>query len=520
MQINLSQVTYSYEDAPDNALAPVSATFAQGWTGIVGVNGSGKSTLLRLVCGELTPCSGQINPKVNGVYCAQETELKPEGAEDFVLDYSGEALRVKRLLAIDDSWVWRYESLSEGERKRLQIAVALWQEPSILALDEPTNHVDALCREKLAQALARYKGVGLLVSHDRALLDELTSNCLFLGSGGATMRPGNYSQGHEQEQLERASTAHERAQAKAELSRLRQVKAARSNEAAQADARRSKRKIAKGDKDAKARIDLAIYSGQDGKAGKRSVQMDAQMAAAEKRLSQAQVEKVYNADVWLDTTASKRRVLLELSEGFIPFDAKQDKGASGAQEKAAVSIEQRTTDCPGLLIPSLAIGPSDHIALSGPNGTGKSTLVRKIMQQISPDLRTSYLPQEFCISERKTKLQELNSLPAEQRGRVLSIVAQLNSDPDRLLSGELASPGETRKLMLALDILSKPEIIIMDEPTNHLDLISIEALERLLAACPCALLLVSHDEQFLAKTTNLQWSISPSAGECSTLQVR
>lgn len=544
MQITVSQLTYSYDDAPDQALTPVSTTFPEGWTGIVGSNGCGKSTLLRLICGELVPTAGQITPQVKGVYCAQETESEPVEAQDFVLDYSSEALRIKRILEIDDDWVWRYDSLSQGERKRLQVAVALWANPLVLALDEPTNHVDALCRERLIEALKAYRGVGLLVSHDREMLDQLTSQCLFLGSNKAVMRPGNYSEGKEQEQAEHSSAVHERKAAKAELSRLQQVKANRDNEAARADARRSKKHIAQGDKDAKGRIDLAIYTGQDGKAGKRSVQMDARLSSAEQRLENARVDKVYNADVWLDAEPSHRRVLLELDEGCLAFGTGEriatKKGGSLKESmqralaatcyarsaewkndpelKAEEQLKSAALDTAadaakgagaGLCIPHLAVGPKDHIALLGPNGAGKSTLIAALVHKLSSDLRMLYIPQELRFEERRQQLAALKELPQSERGRALSIVAQLNSDPDRLLSGNLASPGETRKLMLALGILAHPQIIIMDEPTNHLDLISTEALENLLAGCPCALILVSHDQSFLDATTSIRWIITP-----------
>lgn len=489
MQLTLTNATYSYEDAPDRALTPVTATFTEGWTGVVGPNGTGKTTLLRLMCGEFAPTSGSITPLVKGVYCAQETERRPLEAEDFALDFSNEAMRIRRILNIDDDWIWRYDTLSEGERKRLQVAVALWQNPAVLALDEPTNHVDAPCRARLIEALSHYRGVGLLVSHDREMLDALTSQCLFLSSSTATMRPGNYSHGKEQEELEHATAVHERKTAKAELSRLQKVKVARDVEASRADARRSKRNIPKGDKDAKARIDLAIYTGQDGKAGKRSVQMDAHVAAAEKRLQEARVEKTYNSDVWLDAEPSKRRVLVELEKGLIRFGA--------------------TSDSRGVTIPDLAVGPTDHIAVVGPNGAGKSTLIAELIRALPEDINCAYLPQELSSAQRQEQLQTLKKLPHAEQGRVLSIVALLNSDPGRLLSGEQASPGETRKLMLALDILSKPQIIIMDEPTNHLDITSTEALERMLAACPCALILVSHDQQFLEAATTMSWVITP-----------
>jgi ATPase subunit of ABC transporter with duplicated ATPase domains len=97
------------------------------------------------------------------------------------------------------------------------------------------------------------------------------------------------------------------------------------------------------------------------------------------------------------------------------------------------------------------------------------------------------------------------------KGQLLSIVARLGSPPARILEGEALSPGELRKVMLARGVLERPQLIIMDEPTNHLDLPSTEALEQMLAACPCALLLVSHDERFLRATCDKLWRFEVSA---------
>ncbi|MFR7404441.1 MAG: hypothetical protein ACLUW6_07520 [Coriobacteriaceae bacterium] len=97
---------------------------------------------------------------------------------------------------------------------------ALWQRPDVLVMDEPTNHVDAPTREAVTAALARFKGVGLLISHDRALLDALCSQCLFMAAGQVTARPGGYSQGRGQEQLERETAVRQRDQAKRERKRL------------------------------------------------------------------------------------------------------------------------------------------------------------------------------------------------------------------------------------------------------------------------------------------------------------
>jgi ATPase subunit of ABC transporter with duplicated ATPase domains len=160
-----------------------------------------------------------------------------------------------------------------------------------------------------------------------------------------------------------------------------------------------------------------------------------------------------------------------------------------------------------LSVPPLYVGRSDHIGLVGDNGCGKTTLVRHLVAHLPAGVPTLYIPQEPSDEQRREAYAHLRALHSNERGRVLSIVAQLNSEPKRLLEGDATSPGEMRKLMLALGILDSPELIIMDEPTNHLDLGSIEALQRMLVAFPGALLLVSHDEVLLRAITQVTWRI-------------
>jgi ATPase subunit of ABC transporter with duplicated ATPase domains len=488
VQLTISNLSYTYVDAPVPALGPLSLTLAEGWTGVVGSNGSGKSTLLRIVTGDLDGFEGSVIPRPLSApgraasYCAQATERLPAQAEDFALDYGGDAMRVRRVLGIEDDWAWRFDTLSHGERKRLQVAVALWLNPVVLALDEPTNHVDAVTRERLLEALREYQGVGLLVSHDRELLDALVSRCLFMRDGRGVLRNGNYTEGRAQEELEHKTLVRERQEAKRELAHLHTERQRRAHEAARADARRSKRHIDPKDRSAKAMIDLAIFTGQDGKAGRLSAQLDSRLQAAEKRVASAFVPKAYDGSFWLDTRPAKRRVLVELDEGSIPL-----------------GDERR------LRFPRLDVENTSHIGLTGPNGAGKSTLIRHLVSRLPEDIPALYLPQEMDSQQAGRLLDELKGLHAAERGQALSLVARLNSDPDRILSGESLSPGELRKIMLARGILQRPQLIVMDEPTNHLDLHSIEALEGVLADCPCALVLVSHDAPFLDAVTSERW---------------
>ncbi|MBM6815829.1 ABC-F family ATP-binding cassette domain-containing protein [Olsenella uli] len=490
MQLMLSGVRYAYPAAREAVLDNVTITFPTGWTALLGDNGCGKTTLAKIACGLLTPDAGSVTRGLVCAYVAQDADEPPEALTDFALDYGREARELREAFRIEDDMPWRFDELSFGERKKLQVAVALWGRPDVLVADEPTNHLDAGARAELGAALARFRGIGILVSHDRDLVDALASRCASFEPGGIVVRPGGYSAAHDQAELERATVAAERTAAKKELARLAAEKDARAHEAARADARRSKRGLDPRDRDARAKVDLAIFTGKDGQAGRLSSQMDARVAAAQERLAAARVTKRYDGDLWMDAEPARRRTVLHVPAATIPC------GPKGTLE-----------------IPELWVGSTDHVGIVGPNGAGKSTLLahlRVLLAQAAgagQGMEVLDIPQELPAEARDTVVARVAALAPAERGRVLSTVAQLNSDPDRILEGGRTSPGELRKLMLAEGILRHPQLIVMDEPTNHLDLHSTEALERALAAYPGALVLVSHDRRFLSACTTRTWEI-------------
>lgn len=495
MQLSLQHLTYTYPTCVDSVLRDVSATLPCGWTGLVGDNGCGKSTFARIACGRLAPDRDTVAPRLFSVYCEQDASAEPDALYDFAAAYDRDAVVLRRDLGVEDDWPWRYDTLSCGQQKRLQVACALWQRPDLLVMDEPTNHVDAPTREAIAAALARFKGVGLLISHDRALLDALCVQCLFMAEGRLTVRPGGYSQGRGQGELERKAALRQREQAKREKKRLAGEAQRRREEASRAAGMRSCRNLDPKDHSGKERVKLAVYTGKDGVAGKLSSRMESRLSRAEETLAQVKVEKRYDGDLWMRAEPSARKVLYRQPEMTLALGERQ------------------------LLVPPLSIGNTDHIALTGPNGAGKTTLVSEVARRIDPTARVLVIPQEPTAEQCRDALSRLASLDSRSRGRVLAVAAALNSDPDRLVEGERTSPGEMRKLMLGLGILDEPELIIMDEPSNYLDLHSVEALERLLAAFPGALLLVSHDAALLEATTSVCWEISESSPETSVLTV-
>ena len=490
MQLVLSGVCYAYPAAREAVLDNVTITFPTGWTALLGDNGCGKTTLAKIACGLIEPDAGSVTHDLVCAYVAQDADKPPEGLADFALDYDREARRLREAFRIEDDMPWRFGELSFGERKKLQVAVALWSRPDVLVADEPTNHLDADAREQLGEVLEGFRGIGILVSHDRELVDLLAARCASFEPGGIVVRPGGYSAAHGQAELERATAVAERASARRELARLSAEKDARAHEAARADARRSKRNLDPRDRDARGKIDLAIFTGKDGQAGRLSSQMNARVAAAQERLAAARVAKRYDGDLWVDARPSPRKTVLHVPSATIPC------GPEGT-----------------LQIPELWVGSRDHVGIVGPNGAGKSTLLAHLRVFLSraaeagQGLEVLDIPQELPAEARCAVVERVTGLTPADRGRVLSTVAQLNSDPDRILEGGRTSPGELRKLMLAEGILRHPALIVMDEPTNHLDLHSTEALERALAAYPGALVLVSHDRRFLEACTTRTWKV-------------
>jgi ATPase subunit of ABC transporter with duplicated ATPase domains len=491
--LSLRDVSFAYAGMTEPLFTALNADFPVGWTGIVGANGAGKTTLLRLAAGELEPRQGRVACSGSAGYVAQRTDSPPETWETFF--WAPDAGMYKAKLRIGEDWdePGRWDTLSHGERKRAQLAAALWREPALLALDEPTNHIDAAARDLLVAALRGFRGAGLLVSHDRELLDALCGRCLILDPPGAVMRPGGVTAALGQQEREEGALRDEHAALRHESSRLRGEMQRRRETADQktAAARGSKAKK-KNDHDERAKRFLAQLTNKDAWAGKQAGQLQKRAGKLVSQAASLNVKKRYETGIWVeDASYAQRDFLLRLPAGTLPLD-----GAGRC-----------------LRHPELIIGGKSRIALTGGNGLGKSTLVRHILPRLAVEPeRLIHVPQEITAADSRALLEAVKRLPEAERGRVLTTVSRLGSRPGRLLESALPSPGEVRKLLLAQGIVRGPHLIVMDEPTNHLDLPGILCLENALAECPCALLLVSHDARFLERTTATEWHIRAGAG--------
>ncbi len=483
--LEFHRVAFTYETSPEPLFQDVSFHLTSGWSGVVGANGAGKTTLLQLAAGRLTPNEGFIDSPPKAVYCPQRTDDIPDRFNEFMLSHTKSAYILKSRLDVRDDWEERWPTLSHGERRRAQIAVALWLEPLMLAMDEPTNHLDSPTRDIISKALHSFDGIGLLVSHDRELVDSLCHQCIFVEPPDVVIRSGGITKGMDVAEIERQAMQKQYDRQVSSYKKLQKEAARRRELAKQSRKRMSKKGLGKKDRDAREKIDRARVSGKDGVGGKMQRQLQGRLSQARKALDNMTISKQNTLGIWLPGSRSQRDIILSLPA---------DSLSLGEQKR--------------LSYPEIFITPDDRIALTGPNGSGKSTLIRFIIDSLTlPAERVVYLPQEIDAHRSRNIVTQVRELPNDRLGHLMTIINRLGSHPQRVLDTNLPSPGEIRKLLLALGMTRAPHIIIMDEPTNHMDLPSVECLERALLDCPCSLLLVSHDRCFLDKLVYKHWAI-------------
>jgi macrolide transport system ATP-binding/permease protein len=486
--LRFNGITYYYEAMTSPLLMRISFHCDTGWTGVVGANGAGKTTLLKLATGLLTPIKGVVQGGKDFLWCPQCTDVVPPGFDAFLEADESRTYAIRGRLGVEDDWIDRWETLSHGERKRAQIATLLWRDPPGLAIDEPTNHIDTEARQMLADALLQFRGVGLLVSHDRELLDRLCYQCFFVDPPQLRIRPGGYSSGLELEMADEERAQVEYKQAAEELDRLQQAASQHRHVATRSHLLRSKRGLAIKDHDARFKLNRARFSGRDGVSGRQLNQMEGRIRQAQERKDSIQVKKRYRLGIAMPGIRCKRDLLFHIEAG-----------------------EYYLGDHRVVRHPALVLRPGERVAITGPNGSGKSTLLERIVASLLfESARLTYLPQEIAAEQAKIVLEGVRQLGNEQRGRIMTIISRLGSNPARLLQSKQASPGEVRKLLLALGMEREPYLIIADEPTNHLDLPSIICLENALEETDRGLLLVSHDRRFLDKLSDQRWSIKPN----------
>ena len=496
--LKIQKIGYSVEGNP--LFEDASATIPTGHkVGVVGRNGTGKTTLFRLIRGELTLDTGQIErprgARIGGVsqevpgnevslidtVLAADTERAALLAEAETAQDATRIADVQTRLADIDAWsaearaasilrglgfttaeqAMPCSAFSGGWRMRVALAAVLFSEPDLLLLDEPTNYLDLEGALWLESYLTRYPHTVLIVSHDRALLNRSVGAILHLADRQLTLYTGGYDsfarQRREQAELMASAAAKQeakRAHMQAFVDRFR----AKANKAKQAQSR---------------------------------VKM---------------LEKMETIRVPAD--AARTVFTFPRPEELSPPIIAVEDGAVGYGDQTVLSKL------------NLRIDQDDRIALLGRNGEGKSTLAKMLCGKLemfsgtltqSSKLRVGFFAQHQVEELRvdESPLQHLvRERPGEQQSKLRAklagfglMAAQAETEVGRL------SGGQKARLSLLLATLDAPHLLILDEPTNHLDIESREALVEALTAYSGAVILVSHDMHLLSLVAERLWLV-------------
>ncbi len=474
---------------------------------LIGRNGTGKSSLMKILAGLEKPDDGilQVQTGVRRVYVPQEP-LFASGASVFEAVSEGvaeaRALRERyeahapeddldalqtRLEALD-GWTWeqrvtqalqrlnldaeaRVEALSGGTRKRVALAQALVAKPDVLLLDEPTNHLDIDAIEWLQELLVAWRGALVLISHDRAFIDAVATRIVELDRGALRSYPGNF--------------------AAFEAAKQRELEAE-----AQAAARADK---------LLAQEEVWVRKGVEARRT-RSVGRVARLVALRQQRQQRR-DQVGQVRLELDAGLPPGKIVAELRE-----------------------VSQRFGD--RLLIDkfSATLLRGDKVGLIGPNGCGKTTLLKLILGEMEPSagsvrrgtrLQVAYFDQMRAGLDLEATLADTISPGSEwveiggQRKHIMSYLNDFLFSPERANSPvRTLSGGERNRLLLARLFALPANVLVLDEPTNDLDIETMDLLEELLQSYPGTVFLVSHDRRFLDNvvTSSIAWEGDPAWG--------
>ena len=488
MYVELSHVSFAHEGG-EPILCDVSLRVGPGVTALVGENGAGKSTLLGLITGALRPQQGvvRVEPRHAQVLsCEQGVEHASEEVCAFAESSARLALRLRGLLALDAGRGQAWSTLSPGERRRFQLGACLAREPDVLLLDEPTNHVDAEARALIIQTLRSYRGVCLLVSHDRMLIDELALRTVRVHRGELWAVQGGYSHARavwdaaqRDAHARREAAVREVHKAERKLRDARRVQAS----AEQGRSTRARMRNAQ-DSDARTLGARTVADWAEARAGRAVAVLRDDAERLREKLADTRVEKALGRELFARYTPCPRPRLAAL-------------------ETPALCRGEHVV----LRDLHLTVARDARIRITGANGAGKTTLLEALHRAVPERERALYLTQELSEAEVDGWLALTRSMPRAEREHVLEVLAALGVDPERLLRSARPSAGEARKLVLAHGLARSVWALLLDEPTNHLDLPSVERIEAALRGYPGALLVVTHDPTFLADGLSQHWTL-------------
>lgn len=497
--LNLRDISYTYPTQSSKLFDSVNLSFYPGWCAIAGANGCGKTTLCSLMSGDITPDGGNILTNATNIIrvLQEESELPYEVYSLFYSD-DNSIKRIFSLLEVKDEHFERYDTLSGGEKKRIQIAIALASEPDILIVDEPTNHLDSKSKEILRRGLKSFEGIGILITHDREFADSLVNRTLFMektqdSSVSISDFPLNLSAAIDENERNKSFI---RDCYRTKLEKLSCLNSLLAKEMSKVNpSRLSKKNIDSKDHDAKGKIDAARLSGKD-----RSV--TDKIRHIGNRITSLNEDIANNENIAM----RKRGFSIVEKDGYVaPIVIEK-----GEEKRGKFTLS----------FPSFELKKGDKVSISGENGSGKSILMSIIFSKIKPD-ECIYIPQELSDSMRMDLNRMFFDVDKKEKGEILSTFFRLGSEVSALNDIENLSPGEVKKLFLSYAITKGVHYILLDEITNHLDISSMVQIEDVFSKelSNSILVFITHDEHFRKKLATREIRIEKDSKDSSIVLV-